>query len=164
MQQYQFHFKAIEPQAIALQQPVIINATSHRFTHKYTVKSIFPALWRDVAHTAVVINTYEYEGLVGKTVGKKPPGRPRYTWAYNVKIDFKKLDGKPCVWFMQFRIETSARLLWAGNEPSHCIKYTKLSLHEELLPSQCSKELVIYLSNSSSNNNNNPCTFTCIQK
>ena len=162
MQHYQFHFKAIDPHAIALQQPVIINATSHGFTQQCTVKSIFPALWWDVAHTAVVINTYE--GLMGKAVGKKPPGRPRYTWEYNVKIDFKKLEGKARVWFMQFRIETSARLLWAGNEPLVCVKYTKLWLHEELLPSQCSKELVIYLSSSSSSNNNNPCISTCIQK
>jgi hypothetical protein len=126
-----------------------------------------------VAHTGVVINTYE--GLMGKTVGKKQPGRPRYTWQYNVKIDFKKLDGKACVWFMQFRIGTSARLLWAANKPSGCIKYMKLWLQEELLPSQCSKELVIYLSynnnndddddnnNNNNNNNNNTCTSTCTQ-
>jgi hypothetical protein len=58
-----------------------------------------------VAHTGVVINTYE--GLMGKAVGKNQPGRPRYTWQNNVKINFKKLDWKACVSFMQFRIGTS---------------------------------------------------------
>jgi hypothetical protein len=44
MQHYQFHFKAIDPLAIDLQQPVKIDATSHGFTQKCAVKRIFPAL------------------------------------------------------------------------------------------------------------------------
>ena len=31
---------------------------------------------------------------MGKAIGKKQPGRSRYTWEKTVKIDLKKLDGK----------------------------------------------------------------------
>jgi hypothetical protein len=32
--------------------------------------------------------------LVGKPEGKRPLGRPRYTWEDNIKLIFKKWDGE----------------------------------------------------------------------
>ena len=35
------------------------------------------------------------QGLVGKSEGKKPLGRPRHRWEDNIKMDFQEVE---CVW------------------------------------------------------------------
>ena len=32
-----------------------------------------------------------YRGLLGKPEGKRPLGRPRYRWEYNIKLDLQKV-------------------------------------------------------------------------
>jgi hypothetical protein len=40
-----------------------------------------------------------YRVLVGRTEGKRPPGRPRNRWKDNIKMDFKEIgiDGVNCI-------------------------------------------------------------------
>jgi hypothetical protein len=33
-----------------------------------------------------------YRALVGKPEGKRPPGRPRHRWEYNIKIEIDLRD------------------------------------------------------------------------
>jgi hypothetical protein len=33
-----------------------------------------------------------YRGLVGKSEGKRPLGRPRYRWADNIKMDIQEVE------------------------------------------------------------------------
>jgi hypothetical protein len=33
-----------------------------------------------------------YRILVGKLEGKRPPGRPRHRWEYNIKIDLREIE------------------------------------------------------------------------
>jgi len=34
----------------------------------------------------------DYKVLVGEPVGKKPPGRPRYRWEANIKMDLQEVE------------------------------------------------------------------------
>ena len=39
-----------------------------------------------------------YRILVGKTEGKRPLGRPRLRWEYNIKMDFRVVGCDPGDW------------------------------------------------------------------
>ena len=36
----------------------------------------------------------EYRGLVGKPEGKRPLGRPRRRWEYNIKVDLQEVESE----------------------------------------------------------------------
>ena len=36
-----------------------------------------------------------YKVFVGKPEGKRPLGRPRYRWEYNIKMDLREVDCDP---------------------------------------------------------------------
>jgi hypothetical protein len=38
------------------------------------------------------MNAYTSRILVGKTEGKRPLGRPRHWWMYNVKMDLREIE------------------------------------------------------------------------
>jgi hypothetical protein len=43
----------------------------------------------DVARTREIKNAYKI--LVGKPEGRRPLGRPRHRWVYNIKIDIREI-------------------------------------------------------------------------
>jgi hypothetical protein len=40
-----------------------------------------------------------YRVLVGKPEGRRPLGRPRHRWVYNIKIDFREIGWDGMVWY-----------------------------------------------------------------
>ena len=54
-----------------------------------------------------------YRVLVGKRVGKRPLGRPRRRWEYNIKMDLQEVGGN-CggIGWSWLRIETGGGCLW----------------------------------------------------
>jgi hypothetical protein len=52
-----------------------------------------------------------YTVLVGKTGGKKPLGRPRYTWVDNIKIYIKETGWEEWNLLIRLRIGTYGKLL-----------------------------------------------------
>jgi hypothetical protein len=54
-----------------------------------------------------------YRILLGKPEGKRPLGRPRRRWVYNIKIDLKEIGWDGMVWSgsIWLRIGTSGGLL-----------------------------------------------------
>ena len=60
-----------------------------------------------------------YVGLAWKPEGKRPFGRPKGRWQYNVKMDFQEMrrEGNECIALVQV-----AGTCECGNEPSGSIK------------------------------------------
>jgi hypothetical protein len=57
-------------------------------------------------------NAYRfYRILVGKSEGKRPPGRSRRRWLDNIKMDLREIDGVIWIGLIWFRIGTSGWLL-----------------------------------------------------
>jgi hypothetical protein len=67
---------------------------------------------RKVGH---VIRTVErrgvYRGLVGKSEGKRPLGRPRHRWKDNIKMDVQELGWGAWTGLIWLRIGTGGRIL-----------------------------------------------------
>jgi hypothetical protein len=51
-----------------------------------------------------------YRVLVGGLEDKRPLGRPRRGWEYNIKIDLREIgiDGANCIWLAQDRVKWRA--------------------------------------------------------
>jgi hypothetical protein len=51
-----------------------------------------------------------YRVLVGKPEGKRPPGRPRRRWEYNIKMDLREvgIDGTNWIGLAQDRVQWRA--------------------------------------------------------
>jgi hypothetical protein len=49
---------------------------------------------------------------LGKPEGKRPLGRPRWRWVYNIKMDLGEIHWMMWTGFVWLRIRTSAELLW----------------------------------------------------
>jgi hypothetical protein len=47
-----------------------------------------------------------YRVLVGRPEGKRPLGRPRRRWEYNIKMDLREIgiDGPNWIWLAQDRV------------------------------------------------------------
>jgi len=52
-----------------------------------------------------------YRMVVGKSEGKRPFGRPRRTWEYNIKMDLREIGCEVWSGFIWLRIGTSSGLL-----------------------------------------------------
>jgi len=58
----------------------------------------------------VVCSTYEgrgaYRFLVGKPEGKRPLGRHRHKWEYNIKMDLQEVELGECTGLIWLRMRT----------------------------------------------------------
>jgi hypothetical protein len=47
------------------------------------------------------------QGLVGRPEGKKPVGKPRHRWEYNIKMDLREtgIDVANWIWLAQDRVQ-----------------------------------------------------------
>jgi hypothetical protein len=59
-----------------------------------------------------------YRVLVGRPEGKRPLGRPRHRWEYNIKMDLREIGIDVANWIQL----TQAGLCEHGNEPSGSIR------------------------------------------
>jgi hypothetical protein len=53
----------------------------------------------------------EYKMLVKRPEGKRPLGRSRHRWEYNIKMDLVEIQWEAWIGFIWFRIDTDVGLL-----------------------------------------------------
>jgi hypothetical protein len=65
-----------------------------------------------------------YKLLVGKPEGKRPFGRPRHKWMYNIRVDLREVGWEVVDWIHLSTLEYGpvAGSCERGNEPSGSIK------------------------------------------
>jgi hypothetical protein len=69
-----------------------------------------------------------YRVLVGRPKVKRPLGRPRFRWEYNIKMDLREIGIDGLNWIQLLRLESSVGFLRHGNEPLGSIQKAGYSL------------------------------------